>query len=42
MTPIAPRSRLLKDGVREAFNQPVMKKAYDNWCASPFRGHVVQ
>lgn len=33
---------LLKDGVRDSFNSPVLKQAYDNWCNSPFRGHVVQ
>ncbi len=33
---------LLKNGVRDSFNSSVMKQAYDNWCDSPFRGHVVQ
>ena len=33
---------LLRDGVRDSFNSSVLKVAYDNWCNSPFRGHVVQ
>ena len=33
---------LLKPGVREAFTHPVIVGAYDNWCDSAFRGHVVQ
>ena len=33
---------LLKPGVRESFTSPVIVQAYDNWCNSAFRGHVVQ